>query len=192
MPNVNGPYGFRPSRHQTGGQIRVSEYSIASAYNTSLYKGDVVEMTGTSRNIQKAAAANVDNIGIFAGCRYVDSSGNQIFSKKWPANTTATDIVALVYDDPEIVFSVQCDTLAAADVGALGDHAAGTGDDTTGVSGSYLNVGASGANLDTTDKSFRIQRLLPRVDNAYGAYAKAEVTFAEHALSRVVAGVGGV
>jgi hypothetical protein len=31
-----------------------------------------------------------------------------------------------------------------------------------------------------------------RPDNEYGAYAKIEVVFAEHALKGVVAGVGGI
>ena len=66
--------------------------------------------------------------------------------------------------------------------------AAGTGSTTTGNSGAY----ASNSTKGTTNGQLRIERLVPRVDNAYGAYAKAEVSWAEHALKGVVAGVGGV
>lgn len=188
MGNVNGPVGLKAVRHMTGGCVRLSEYSIASGYTTAIYKGDPVEMTGTGRNIALAAAANVDNIGVFAGVRYVDAQGNQVFSRYWPASTTATDIVALVYDDPETIFEVQCDTLAEADVGNLMDWAAGTPSAVTGLSGAYADESTKA----TTACSLRIQRLVPRVDNAYGAYAKAEVTFAEHALKTGAAGAGGV
>jgi hypothetical protein len=189
MANVNSPSGLRPVRHMTGGDIRVNEYSIASAYNTNLFHGDPIQMTGTGRNVALSEVGNVDNIGVFAGCRYVNSQGEQKFSKYWPANTAATDIVALVYDDPNIVFEIQCDTLAAGDIGQLIAWNAGTGSTTTGISGVYGDVGAGTA---STAKALRLMELKRSPDNAYGAYAKAYVTFAEHALKGVVSGVGGV
>ena len=147
-----------------------------------------MEMTGTGTNIQVAAAGNVDNIGVFAGVRYVDGQGNQVFSRYWPTGTTATDIVAYVYDDPNIVFEIQADTIAEADIGQLIDWNLGSGSTSTGVSGAYAEESTKGS----TGKSLRIVRLVPRVDNAYGAYAKIEVVFAEHAIKGVVSGVGGV
>ena len=153
MANTDAAFGFRPYRHATGGQVRMNEYSIASAYNTNIFNGDVVEMTGTGKNIAKVAAANADNIGVFAGCRYVDASGNQVFSKYWPANTVATDIKAYVFDDPKIIFECQCDTLAEADIGQQVDINVGTGSTLTGVSGAYADVGAG---TGTTGDPFRI------------------------------------
>jgi len=188
MANVNGPFGLRPMRHQTGGKIGANEYSIASGYATSIYTGDVVERTGTGRNIAQAAAGNGDNIGVFAGCRYVDQHGKQVFSQYWPANQVATEVVAFVYDDPNIVFEAQCDTLAEGDEGALADWVVGTGSIVTGDSG--LTVESS--STATTGKSLRIMKLKETPENEYGAYAKAEVMFAEHVLSGSVSGVGGV
>lgn len=189
MANQNTPFGLRPIRHLGGGTIRANEYSIASEYGTSIFTGDAVEMTGTGKNVAKAAAENVDNIGVFAGCRYVDSQGNQHFSQYWPASTTATDIVAFVFDDPNIVFECQGDSVAAGDIGALVDWNVGTGSTKTGQSGLYAVVsGATG----TTGKALRILELVERPDNDYGAYAKIAVVFAEHALKGVVAGVGGI
>lgn len=189
MANVNAPFGLRPFRHMTGGEVRMNEYSIASAYGANIFHGDPVEMTGTGKNVQLAAAQNVDNIGVFGGCRYVDSQGNQKFSKYWPSGTVATDIVAYVYDDPNIVFEIQCDTLAVGDIGQLVDWAAGTGSTLTGVSGAYADLTTGTA---TTNMSLRLVELKRSPDNAYGAYAKALVVFAEHALKGVVAGVGGI
>ncbi len=189
MANANSPFGLRAVRHMAGGCVRTNEYSIASAYNTSIKSGDIVQMTGTGKNIAISAAGNADNIGVFLGCRYVNGSGSQIFSNQWPANQVATEIVANVYDDPNIIYEVQCDTLAEGDIGALVDLNVGTGSLVTGVSGLYADVGAG---TDTTNDLLRLIELKPSPDNAYGAYAKAFVCFAEHVLGRVVAGVGGI
>ncbi len=189
MSNVNSPFGLRAVRHMTGGCVRTNEYSIASAYNTSIKKGDIVQMTGTGKNIAISAAGNADNIGVFQGCHYVDSTGSQQWSNQWPANQVATEIVANIYDDPNIVYEVQCDTLAEGDIGALVDINVGTGSTVTGISGLYADVGAG---TDTANDNLRLLELKKSPDNAYGAYAKAFVCFAEHVLGRVVAGVGGI
>lgn len=191
MANVDVAIGFVPIKHKTGGEIRLSEYSIASGYNAALGKGDPVELTGTGTNIQKAAAQNVDNLGVFAGVRYTDSLGNPIFTEYWTANTAtkgAVDAVALVWDDPNIVYRIQCDTLALADVGALADWDAGAPSATTRLSGCELVASSTG----TTGKSIRILGLSDIPDNVVGAYAKADVVFAEHALATGAAGAGGV
>ena len=187
MANVNGPFGLRPVRHMTGGCIRANEYSIESAYNTSIFTGDIVELTGTGTNVSVAAADNDENIGVFAGCRYVDASGDQQFKSYWPADTAGTEIVAYVYDDPQIIYEVQFDTLAEANIGLLFQWVVGTGSTSTGQSASYA-ANATGA---ATGAQLRLLRKVPRPDNAFGAYGKGEVLFAEHALAGIVAGVGG-
>ena len=119
MANVNGPVGLVPSRVLGGGCITSNPYSIASAYDTAIHVGDPVEMTGTSNNIGRAAAGTVNAIGVFAGCKFIDAEGRPQFKPYWPANQVATEIEALVWDDPNIIFRAQADTLAADDVGAL-------------------------------------------------------------------------
>lgn len=187
MSNSNSPFGLRAVRHLSGGMIRLTEYTIASGYASNIFSGDPVEMTGTGKNIQLSAAGNVDSIGVFHGVRYVNAQGEQKFSRHWPADQVATEIVALVYDDPNIVFEAQVSTLAEVDIGQLADWNAGSGNVLTGVSGGYIDA----ATLAATGATFRILGLVPRVKNDYGAYAKAEVVFIEHALRGVVAGVGG-
>jgi hypothetical protein len=187
MANVNAPRGLVPIRHATGGVIRTESYTIASTYGYDIGRGHPVELTGTGKNIQLSAATNVDSIGVFAGCRWVDANGSQHFSNYWPASTTGTEIEALVWTDPDIIYEIQADSCAEADVGLLADWNAGTTSTTYGVSGAYAVVSAAAS----TDKGLRVLGLVPRVDNAYGAYAKVEVKFAEHAIGDVVAGVGG-
>lgn len=177
MANTDAKFGFRPVSHPSGDvRLAPQAYTIASEYGTALYRGQVVEMTGTGRNIQSAAAGNADNRGVFWGVEYTNASGERISSRYWPASTVATNVKALVYDDPDIVFEVQCDTLAEGDIGANADHIVGTGSALTGDAGSYLEASATA----TSGKSFTIIGLVNRPDNAYGAYAKALVKFVEH------------
>lgn len=187
MANTNGPFGFRPVRLAGGGDVRTTEYSIASSLGTAIYLGDPVQMTGTGTNIAHAEGGNVDNIGVFAGCSYVNEQGRPTWSHYWPANSLFTKVVAYVWDDPNLIFEAQADTLAEGDIGALADWDDGTGSSLTGLSGRSLVASSTG----TTGKSMRILRLTPIPDNAYGAYAKVEVMFVEHVLKGVVAGVGG-
>ena len=71
----------------------------------------------------------------------------------------------------------------------LSDWNAGTGSTTTGLSGAYID---SGSTFATTAKSLRMERIVPRDDNAYGAYVKVECSFAEHALLTGAAGTSGI
>lgn len=188
MANSNTPMGFRPTRHNSGGCIRTNEYSIATDYAVKIHKGDPVILTGTGKNVAISGAGVEENLGVFAGCRYVDVDGKQQFSNYWPGTTTNTEVVAFVYDDPNIVFEAQVDTIAEGDVGNQMDLAEGTGSDTSGMSGAYLDESTKG----TTGATFLVLGLVNEVGNGYGAYAKVECVFAENTVKGVVAGVGGV
>ena len=61
------------------------------------------------------------------------------------------------------------------------------GSTVTGLSAGYLAISTVGA----ADVQMRMEKLVPRDDNAYGAYAKVECSWMENALLNVVAGVGG-
>jgi len=189
MANTNGPRGLKAVRKLGGGNISLTEYSIATT-TAVIYSGDKVKLTGTGNGIAKADETDELNIGVFAGCRYIAADGSVKFSAYWPGSVSATNAVALVYDDPTIVFEVQGDTVNEADIGLLADVHAGTGSATTGMSGSYI-IASAGA---TSGKNFQIIRLVPRPNNAYGAYAKVEGIFVEHAYKTgtPTAGVIGV
>lgn len=191
MANVNGPFGLRPVRKLGGGVITQNAYSIAHDYATAIYVGDVVEMSGTGRDVTKAAAANPDNIGVFRGCSYVDANGSWTFAHYWPGVSDGKkNIVAYVIDDPDVVFECQADTIAEADIGHLATWNVGTGSANTGISGLYWQDSTKAAN--GAGKSLRAMRLVNRPNNEYGAYAKIEVMFTEHVLKGVVSAVGGI
>jgi hypothetical protein len=197
MANVDGRFGLRPLKSLSGGghPAKLSSYTIASAYNTDLFKGDPVEMTGTGKNIQQAAAANADNIGVFMGVDYPASDGTPTFGRYWPADTVTKGSVAArakVHDDPNTIFTIQCESgtdFTQAMVGQGCDWVfTHTGDTATGLSGAEADISA----LATTNKSLRIMGLYNDPENVVGEHAVIEVMFAEHVLGRVVAGVGGI
>jgi len=189
MANVNAPFGLRPLRKLGGGNISQSVYGIATDYATAIYDGDIVKLAATSRNVEKAAADTTNAIGVFKGCSYVDSTGKNVFSHHWPGVSDGkTNIQAFVVDDPHVIFECQADACAASEIGVLGDWNVGTGNTITGMSGLYATVTGVTA---TTGEPLRVLRLVEREGNDYGAYAKIEVMFAEHAYLSIAAGAGG-
>lgn len=190
MANVNAPQGLKPVRTLTGGCIVQNEYSVATDYTTAIYHGDVVEMTGTGKNVGKSAAANADNVGVFMGCSYVSATGKPTWSPYWPGVSDGkTDIKAFVVDDPNVIWEVQADGCAESEVGLVCDWNVGTGSASTGKSGAYAVLSGTVA---TTGGSLKVLGLVNRADNAYGAYAKIEVLLAEHVLNQTISGLGGV
>ena len=177
MANSDTPRGFWPVRHLTGGTIRQSTYTMASGYATNIFSGDVVKLVAGG-GIEAAAAGN-RFVGVFAGGNYTDAGGKKQYSKYWPASTVATEIEAMVYDDPNVVFGVQsAGSTVAADVGEIGDHVAGAGSTTTGQSAHELNGTTSNGTA-----GFRVLGRLPEPDNAYGTNVVLEVQPYEHELN---------
>ncbi len=114
-PTVNAPYGLKPLNLYGGTPFAgaTRQYRIASAYDTSIFYGDVVEMVNSGTIIKSAittARATVTTsqvMGIFLGCSYVNAQGQTIFAQYFPANTTAptgTYITAYVCNDPDTLF----------------------------------------------------------------------------------------
>ena len=99
--------GLNPARQVGSGVTNqgLSTYSIASGYSTGLGLGDPVKLASDG-TIVRATNDSADAIGVFKGVKYVDSSGNRIYSKQWPASTVATEIEALVMDSPSATFNV--------------------------------------------------------------------------------------
>lgn len=175
MANTDAKSGFKPLRHLAGGVIRANEYFIntsgTTGFNDNIFSGDVVALNADG-TIETAAAGAV-TLGIFEGCYYIASDGSVVFTRNWVASTavkTGSKIRAMVFDDPNIAFEVQAATAASTDVGLVVDHVVGTGNATTGTSGSYIDVSDT-----TTSGGWRVLGLVDRVGNDWGAYAKVIV-----------------
>ena len=142
MANQDAPFGFKPTRHLTGGQIRTEEYAIAANHGPSIFNGQVVEAVAAG-GIEQAAAGDTQIAGVFGGCFFTDpSTSKPTFKAFYPASTNASDIVASVFADPFIVFEAQHD--------GTGTNAMTFGGfDFVGKTGS-TTTGRSTAELDTT------------------------------------------
>ena len=143
MANKDAAFGFKPTRHLTGGRIRTEEYAIAANHGTSIFNGQVVEAVAGG-GIEQAAAGDTQQIGVFGGCFFTDpSTSKPTFKAFYPASTNASDIVASVFADPFIVFEAQHDGTGTA---AMNNSAI----DFVGTSGSTLS-GQSTSELDTSE-----------------------------------------
>ena len=142
MANKDAAFGFRPTRHISGGLIRAEEIPIAANYNTAIYNGQVVEVVAAG-GIEAATVGDTQTAGVFGGVSYTDpTTSKPTWSNYYPASTNASDLKATVYTDPNIVFEAQHD--------GTGTAAHNFSDiDFVGTSGSTIN-GQSSSELDTS------------------------------------------
>ena len=145
MANKDAAFGFKPTRHLTGGQIRAEEYAIAANYGSDIFTGQVVEAVAAG-GIEAAAAGDTQIAGVFGGVFYTDpTTSKPTFKPYYAASTNASDLKATVYADPYIVYEAQHDGTGTA---AMNNSAI----DFTGVGGSTL-TGQSTSELDTSSIS---------------------------------------
>ena len=128
-PTIDGPYGLRPVKmldnSPYNGATRL--YRIASAYNTNIFYGDVVKLVTGGTVERDTADAAMTPIGVFMGCTFTDPGTSQpTFKQYWPASTVASDAMAYVVDDPNVLFKVAVvssgttmSSLAITDIGQI-------------------------------------------------------------------------
>jgi hypothetical protein len=103
--------------------------SIASGYAVNIQYGDPVVLVaaGTIERMNATTTATtVTNTGgtagfagVFVGCQYTDATTGFITRQTYVSGTVATDIMAMVVDDPDALFQLQANgTLAQASLGA--------------------------------------------------------------------------
>ncbi len=154
MANKDAAFGMKPVRMiggapYTGGQSR---YRIAANYGTSIFQGDMVaQVTGGTVEVH-ADGGTVPVVGVFNGCMYTDpTSGEQVFSNYYPASTNASDLIAFIIDDENVVYEIQADdTFPVTDLfGNFDIVYTSAGSTKTGISGAELDVttGATNTNL---------------------------------------------
>jgi hypothetical protein len=107
------PYGARPiGTTSAAGSFTglVRHLPIITTYGTAIFNGDFVKLVANGTIEKDSGTATLASIGIFMGCSYTDpTSGQKTFSDQWPASNAATDAVAYVLDDPNVVFQMQGD-----------------------------------------------------------------------------------
>ena len=95
---------------------KVRHIKIASGYSTDIFYGDFVKLV-SSGTVERAAVTTsvvAGTVGIFVGCNYTDPTTKQpTYNQYYPASTAASDIVAYVVDDPDLLFQMQADEAIA-------------------------------------------------------------------------------
>ena len=143
MANQDAAFGFRAVRHLSGGTPRTEEYVIASGLTKVIYTGSPVMAVSTGV-ITLGTVSAVQHLGVFNGCFYTDpTTSKPTWKAYYPGSITASDIVANVYADPQIIFEGQHDGTATLANNPHANH------DYVGTSGSTIN-GQSSAEIDTS------------------------------------------
>jgi hypothetical protein len=190
-PTVDAAYGFKAINELNGlpyaGATR--QIPIARSYATSLFYGDLVQLTtdGTLIKTSYSAASSPTSviaglIGVFVGCSYTNpSTGQKLFAQYYPASTAANDIVGYVVDDPSALFRVamvgqtSTESNTAATIGYANQSFVGTnvyaitgvaGSTTTGnskmaVSGDGPTNGTGNVRVATNSLPFRVVAVVP-------------------------------
>ena len=152
MANKDAAFGFRPVRTLGGGPITSEEMNIAANYNTAIYTGQVVEVVAGG-SIEASTVGETQIGGVFGGCFYTDpTTSKPTYNAYYPASTNASDIVATVYTNPNMVFEGQHDGTVNSGYDsnfANHDFVGTSGSTTTGISTSEIdtdtaNAGSSG------------------------------------------------
>lgn len=186
MANSDSPIGLRPVRYRSGAPYNgaANPYYLPSSYATAMFIGDPVVVTGTSNTaavtqpgvgnfqpgtlpeINKSAAASGTITGVIVGFAASPSNLENQY------NPASTERIALVADDPTLLFEVQEDSdggaLAATDVGLNAELIFGSGSTVTGISGVELD---SSTAATTAGHLVQIVGLMNREDNEIGTNA---------------------
>ena len=177
-PTVDGPYGLVPigvvgERYNTGG---FTQKGIATTYSTSIFQGDIVKgVTGGTIEKDTGTTACTPN-GIFVGCFFTDATTGPRYQNYWPASQAATDAVAYIVDDPNILFKIAItssgvviSSLAITDIGANLQITQTAGDTINGVS----RVSADDTSATTNTFPLRVISLVEETRNTSGGYTEA-------------------
>ena len=179
MATTATPYGFKPLNHVGGtpyaGAVR--HIKIASGFGTNIFNGSIVNIVAAGTiEVVTDIGSNADQfpagvIGVFVGCTYTDpTSKNKTFSNHWPTGTVASDAMAYVVDDPNVLFQAQADGSLAQTALGYNCHfdaaqSTSTGSTTTGNSTSAIDASEVAA---TNTFGFRIVDFVESPDSTVG------------------------
>ena len=188
MASSATPYGLK-AVNLIGGQPYAGstrQIKIASGYGTNIFNGSVVSIVagGTieivTTNGDNSTGFPAGTIGIFVGCRYTDPSTSQLtFNQYWPTGTVASDAMAYIVDDPDVVFQIQADgAVTQADLGQ-NTHLAAVQSTSTGSTTTGNSTSAATSTTNTTSGwAFRIVDFVDSPTSSIGdAYTDLLVKF---------------
>ena len=155
MATTAAPYGLRPV-NLIGGQPFAGStrmMKIASGYAANIFYGQPVKIVadGVIEAETGTTAVSATGVaGVFAGCSYTDPTLKyKVFRQMWPTGTVASDAVAYIVDDPDVVMQIQASgavaqTALGANIGfGTSAGSTATGNATTNANASTINTTAS-------------------------------------------------
>ena len=193
MANVDRPRGLIPVQHIGGATWngKTNMYLMTGATGDT-FVGDLVQL-GAAGGIAGQEVNGIDceglptvipatagsgGVGVVVGFLPLQTN----LETKYRVNST--DRIALVVDDPGVIFEIQevsgGTALTSTEVGLNSNIVAGSGNTTTGVSGFEVN---NSGEATTADLDLRLMGLVKRPDNAYGEHAKWLVMISTHQLN---------
>ena len=177
MANVAEKYGLRPVRKLDGSPFinAQNRYRIAANYGTPIYQGDLV-IPVTGGGIQRAVANTSEMVvGVFNGVFYTDPTTQKpTWKNYYPGTVNASDIVATVIDDPNVVYSIDSDgAFAAADIFKNFAITTGGGNALTGISEVQMDYSVSG--LTTSGTVLQAIDVSQNTDNSDAGSANVDV-----------------
>lgn len=93
---------------------KVRHIKVASGYGTAIFYGDFVKLVSTGTVEKDTGTTTATPVGVFVGCAFTSpTTGELTFSQTFPASTAASDIVAYVVDDPNVLMRMQSDEAIA-------------------------------------------------------------------------------
>jgi hypothetical protein len=210
MANADTPFGLRPIRHRNGASYNgaANPYYIYSTYTDPLFIGDpVIKVAGGSNDaFVDAPGVGTFEIGTLPSIEMATAGdGNRItgvivgFAPN-PDNLTlqynaaSTARVALVCDDPDIIFEIQADGAIPAASIALNAVLIYThsGSTTSGLSGVELDTTSDAPGADASNQLL-ILRAVNKPDNDTTlTHAKIEVLINQHTQNQGTVGTLGI
>ena len=210
MANEDRPFGLKPVRYKSGAPYNgaCQPYYVASSYGTALFIGDPVLKVAAGSNTAQVAVPSTGSFNI-GTLPQVERSGIGTTSRITGViigfsplatdldkkhNPASTERVALVADDPALIFEIQADgPIPAASMGLNGVLiATHSGSATTGLSGIELDT-TSDVPAATAADQLLIVRAVNREDNDTTLiWAKVEVLINQHTENQGTVGTLGI
>lgn len=195
MTAVAGTYGLQPA-NLIGGQVyagAVRQIPIASGYAQNIGYGDLVTYTtdGTIVRVDTASGAKAAfaaaPIGIFLGCSYTDPNLKYFITKQyWPSGTVASDAMAVICEDPDIILRAALTNGSGTLYSASGITQASVGENVgyyqpatlvnTATGNSTVSVNFA-SHATTSTLPFRVIAIVPESILTDGTYSEVLVTY---------------
>lgn len=202
MPNSIGPRGFVPSRYMDGSAWNggCNMYVVLSTEGNQINIGDTVKSAANGDANGIPAMTKITNgtdtaRGVVIGCLAANPNDPSLVGtmldltiQNIPATKTKNYYI-LVADDPNLLFELQDDGLAALTATSCNKNASYTVANPTAPQQNSASVLSTASVATTSTLPLKIVGLAQKPDNAFGINAKWLVRFNTHELIGNTAGV---